>query len=82
MDEVDPVSLRHQNPSTAGFDLFAQEEASADPELDHAPENFGWLAIDPLATTLGLLPLFNEPPSIVNPLAQSDFRDDVMSLRI
>lgn len=80
IEELDPVTLRHQAASTAGFELFAQEEQSADAEVDHAPEIFGWLALDPSATTLGLLPLFNEPPSIVTPANQIHYRGSAVSL--
>jgi len=78
----DPVSLRHQNASTAGFEILAQEEASADAELDHAPEVFGWLALDPSAETLALLPRWNEPPTLVSPLDQRGRRGVQTSLAL
>ncbi len=80
IEEIDPVTLRHSSASAAGFQLFAQEETSADQEIDHTPEAFGWLALDPLATTLGLLPLFNEPPSVVTPTSQTHYRGSTVSL--
>ncbi|MBK7949336.1 MAG: DUF1929 domain-containing protein [Deltaproteobacteria bacterium] len=78
--ESDPVTLRLQDTSSAGFRIFAQEEGSADEEFDHEPETFGWLAIDPAATTLALLPLFNEPPSVVTPSDRTDLRGDAVSV--
>jgi hypothetical protein len=35
----DPASLRYRNLDATGVELYVQEEASADPELTHAPES-------------------------------------------
>ncbi len=80
--DLDPVTLRYQNASAAGFEVVAQEETSADAEVDHAGEGFGWLAIDPAAETLALLPLFNQAPTVVAPADLTNFRDESVSLFI
>jgi hypothetical protein len=36
---VDPGFLRYQNLGPGSIDLFIQEEASSDPEMNHVVEN-------------------------------------------
>ncbi|MEZ4331861.1 MAG: DUF1929 domain-containing protein [Myxococcota bacterium] len=80
--DEDPVALRVTSASEAAFTLVAQEEASADAETDHALEAFGWLAIEPSAQTLGLLPLFNEPPSLASLPDRQGVRGEAVSFYV
>ena len=81
-NESDPATLRYQSLTAAGVQLLVQEETSAETSLTHTNELVGWLAIDPLASTLGLLHLFNEPPRVIDPGDQEGMRDDAASLFI
>lgn len=41
----DSINLRYRNLSDAGFDVFVQEEESANSELNHVLEDVGWMMI-------------------------------------
>jgi hypothetical protein len=45
--ESDPATLRHSDLSATSVNLALQEEQSKDAEINHAPENMGYLAIEP-----------------------------------
>ncbi|MEZ4982843.1 MAG: hypothetical protein R2769_14890 [Saprospiraceae bacterium] len=42
-NEMDPMVVRFRNPSTSSFDVFLQEEMSADVETSHINESLGYL---------------------------------------
>lgn len=63
----DPAALRHLSPTPAGVSFLIEEERSGDAEVAHADEVVGWLAVAPTASSLALLPLFNEAPTVVAP---------------
>jgi DNA-binding beta-propeller fold protein YncE len=78
----DTVGLRHSSATTSGVRFRVQEEQSADLETDHGDETVGWLAIHPGVSTLGLLPLFNQPPIVAGPAAQDGEVGDAVSLQV
>jgi metal-dependent HD superfamily phosphatase/phosphodiesterase len=45
-DGTDPAALRHSSLTTTGAGLFAEEERSADSEINHASEVVGYFALE------------------------------------
>jgi YVTN family beta-propeller protein len=78
----DVVALRYDNLSAVDVDFVIEEEQSADSETAHSNEVVGWIAIDPGAGDLGLLPLFNQSPDVIDPGPQTGEQGDAVSLFI